>query len=290
MSEEDPGNERRPWRTDSEWQRLSERIRAAEPSADVERASRNIVPAWRRAPSWFVTGLAAVLIGVASATLLHHTASRDEPRIVATGRGERVTIHLADSSVVTLGPASTVRYLLTDTSRTLELVGLANFDVRHDARRPFVVKARNTKTVDIGTTFVIRAYASDSVVTVAVTSGRVAVRASEAGAPRDLDAGTVGTVAANGAISLLRADASLYAAWTEGRLVFRDVPLSQVVAELSRTFDADIRIPDSTLSHRRVSGIYSDASLSGVLEALSAILGAHVERRGHTVTILPRVR
>ena len=72
--------------------------------------------------------------------------------------------------------------------------------------------------------------------------------------------------------------------------MFRDEPLSAVAEELERWFDADIDIANETLARRRVTAVYNDPSLSGVLEALEATFGVRIERTGRTITISERPR
>jgi transmembrane sensor len=204
---------------------------------------------------------------------------------VTTAAGERIEIKLADGSVITLGPASTLRYS-TDAERNVSLEGLANFNVVHDAARPFVVKAGNATATDLGTEFVVRAYRSDSIVDVAVKSGLVAL----SGKTRlDLRAGDFGRIHADG--STTRGTPSIAAtrlAWTEGRLAFDDESLAGVAAELSRWFNVDVKIDDQTLAKRRVTAVYNAPTLDGVLEALTASFGIRVERIGRVITIAPR--
>ncbi len=126
----------------------------------------------------------------------HATATSFE-RVATTGVGERLTIQLADSSVVTIGPVSTVRYRTTASERSVTVEGVADFHVVHDTRRPFRVHAKNAVVTDVGTEFVVRAYAADSGVDVAVTSGVVAVSGSTSDSVQ-LRAGEVAAVSANG--------------------------------------------------------------------------------------------
>jgi transmembrane sensor len=98
-------------------------------------------------------------------------------RVAHTGPGERLRLTLADSSSITLGPASTLRYSIQKTARRVELTGLASFTVTHDPNRPFIVRAGNAEATDLGTAFVVRAYSNDSTVEVAVSSGRVQLAA-----------------------------------------------------------------------------------------------------------------
>src|SRR5262249_47146185 len=157
--------------------------------------------------------------------------------------GERLTIRLADSSVVTVGPVSTIRYSTSADGRTVAVDGIADFNVVHDTARPFRVRAKNAVVTDVGTEFVVRAYAADSGVEVSVTSGVVAVSGG-ASDSLELRAGQVAFVAANGrSARAAGTSAQTLTAWLHGRLVFDDVPLSTVAAELGRWFDIQIRIP-----------------------------------------------
>jgi ferric-dicitrate binding protein FerR (iron transport regulator) len=288
MSTDDPTGERRPWNTEQSWAQLRERITAAETAVPVPDTTHR---SWRASRAVRYSSLAAVLVGVIGTLVLRQPKRAQEARVVTTAAGERVTIRLADSSVITLGPASSVRYVLSDSLNSVELLGLADFRVRYDANRRFVVRARNAETVDIGTEFVVRAYESDSAVTVSVTEGRVALHAGTSREARELAAGTVGRVAKDGTLTIDRpADIALHSAWVSGQLAFTDQTLSAVAAELSRTFDVDIRIPDATLASRRISGLYAEPSVNGVLDAMTTALDARYERSGRLITLHPRGR
>jgi transmembrane sensor len=279
--------ERRAWRTDEEWARLRERITASDPAAPA-------VPrlGWR-VP--IVAAAAAVLVvgaGV-SWTLLRmrsrQVATPPMTRVATTGVGERLTIRLADSSVITIGPVSTIRYSSSATGRSVTLEGIADFNVVHDAARPFRVRAKSALVTDVGTEFVVRAYAADSGVDVSVTSGVVAV-SGEGGASDsvELRAGEVAFVTANGrAAKVAGASAQTLMGLVHGQLVYDEVPLGTVAAELGRWFDVQIRIPDQQLAQRRLSARYNRPTLSGVLDAITATLPVRYERAGNVVTILP---
>jgi transmembrane sensor len=279
--------ERRAWRTAEEKARLRERIMAYDQAAPVAAAF-----VWR-APL-VAAAIAAVLVVGAGLSwrMLRarpHVAATGAvlaERVATTGVGERLTIRLADSSVVTIGPVSTIRYSASATGRSVVIDGIADFNVVHDATRPFRVRAKNAVVTDVGTEFFVRAYAADSGVDVSVTSGVVAV--SSASDSVELRAGQVAFVAANGRTAkVTRASAQTLAAWVHGHLVFDEVPLSTVAEELSRWFDVQIRIPDRQLARRRMSARYNQPTLSGVLDAIAATLPVRYQRAGNVVIFLP---
>lgn len=239
-------------------------------------------PPKRIGPVPWLAAAATIVIAVAIGwrTMRPHA----DQRVVTTAAGERIEIKLADGSVITLGPASTLRYS-TRAERNVSLEGLANFNVVHDAARPFVVKAGNAVATDLGTEFVVRAYRADSLVDVAVKSGLVALTGKSR---LDLQAGDFGRVHSDGSTTRgVSSSAATRLAWTEGRLAFDDESLAGVAAELSRWFNVDVKIGDATLARRRVTAVYTAPTLDGVLEALSGSLNVRVERAERAITISP---
>ncbi|MDQ2664998.1 MAG: FecR domain-containing protein [Gemmatimonadota bacterium] len=260
-----------------EWHRLRSRI---------DQVSNDIEPRrpWRR---YAVALAAASVVAVAGYLGVRNTARQvPEWRVVSTPAGGRATLRLEDSTVVTLGPSTTLRYALTLSRRDVALDGLADFRVTHDAARPFRVRARNAVTTDIGTEFVVRAYGSDSAVMVAVTAGAVRLADTSNARAVTLEAGDVGNVSRMGVASQVAGvSATMGQAWMQGSLTFRNQPLGDVVLELDRWFDVDIRIADSVLARKRVTATYASPSLAGVLDAIGATTGARYERNGRVVVM-----
>ncbi|MFI5230286.1 MAG: FecR family protein [Gemmatimonadales bacterium] len=270
--------ERRAWRTDEAWNRLSERI-AAE-AVHPRRPWRAI--RWR----WAAAALAAAVVALTVLPRLGRSRTAVDERTVRTAAGERLVVRLSDSSVITLGPATTLRVRTSGERRGVALDGEAQFNVVHDARRAFVVTAGTARATDLGTRFVVRAYPGDSTVQVAVTDGVVSLSSDRAAIT--LHSGDVGFVGRDGSVRGIPSQlAAAYTAWVEGRLSFDNAPLSSVAAELERWFDVDVRITDSTLARRRITATYRDARLGDVLGALATTLHAEYTRTGRSVVISP---
>jgi transmembrane sensor len=236
--------------------------------------------------------LAAAAAAMIVVSVIAVRVSRTAPiasHVVVTRPGERRIVSLGDGSEIALGPASRVEYRIGADRRDVTLDGLAEFTVVHDGRRPFIVRAKNAITTDLGTQFVVRAYASDTAVRVAVTSGSVSLTGNLRTPAIELRVGHVGQVSATG---VARADtlavAASETAWIDGRLRFEDATLTDIARDLARWFDADIRISSNALASRRISAVYTEPSLSGVLDALTTTIGARYERNGRVVTILPK--
>jgi len=280
--------ERRAWRTDHEWSRLSARI-AAQPTLSRKRSPI----AWWAAAAVAIAAAGIVTINRRAGHAPAIRAPSDEiTGTAATTAGRRTVVLLPDSSVVTLGPASTIRYSFGRGARDVALDGMAEFRVTHDSLRRFSVHARNAVVTDIGTEFVVRAYASDSSVRVAVASGIVSLADSTLANERILlRANEVGGLALGGKPAIVRtADASRYTDWVGGRLAFEDESLARVAVELGRWFGVNVRVASPALAKRRVSGTYAQPTLSHVLDAIVASLGATYTKSGNEVVIEARPR
>lgn len=291
MTTSDP-RDRRPWRTDEEWTRLHSRLTTADADARVPLGRRRLARwAWPAVAAAVIVGAigGAIGISVARRSDTASTAARATPGVhaIATKPGERRTVRLDDSSTITLAPATTLRIGGDPTRREIELVGMANFQIRHDPTRPFVVRAGDAVTTDVGTQFVVRAYPTDSSVRVAVTEGSVLVQSQRDSASAiTLTAGEVAQVR-GGSTRRMAASAPLYATWIDNGLSFENATLAEAATDLGRWFDAEIRVPAS-LGPRRVSAIYNDPTLNGVLDALAATVGFTYTREGRVITIRER--
>ena len=96
------------------------------------------------------------------------------------GTASRV-VELMDGSRVEISPQSelSVDFGSTSKERIVRLVGEASFEVAADKSRPFYVYTSGIVTKVLGTTFLVKAYESDSSTTVSVQEGKVSVYTSD---------------------------------------------------------------------------------------------------------------
>jgi ferric-dicitrate binding protein FerR (iron transport regulator) len=286
------------WDTAGMWSRVQAGV-------GHKRAPGRVVPFPRRRLSPHIA-IAAGLVVVAGAVALGlHVrpagSSRvgASPRDYVTARGEQATIQLSDSSRVTLAPESrlSIPSEFGKPARELALDGEAVFDVVHDAAHPFRVRTAHALVEDVGTRFDLRAYHEDSTVSVAVVEGTVTLgrareidsAAKEAGEGVVLRGGDVGDLAANGQVRTARGRSlSSHLSWTEGRLEFAKAPLPEVLRSIGRWYDLDVRVSDSLLATRLVTGTFSTQSPNEMLAALAIAVDAQVARNGRRATLSPR--
>lgn len=194
-----------------------------------------------------------------------------------TAIGERQTIALPDGSVLSLNTDSAVDVAYSDNRRLIRLrYGEAHFEVRRDAARPFDVEAEGGRSTAVGTAFTVRDDGGGAVVT--VSEGIVRVASPAAGPGIALGAG--------GQVRYRRAeppgtprglDADGETAWLRGRIVVRDRPLAEALAEIERHRRGRIVLLNGDAGGS-VSARLSLDDLDGGIDALAATHGLSVTR------------
>jgi transmembrane sensor len=266
-------------------------------------ASPRLLVAHRRPasrPAWLVAAAASVVLLLGGSLLMKVTVrtgsdTRSVPalRLAQTARGGRQTLRLNDGTRVVLGAGSSLRYpaAFGDGARDVYLTGEGFFEVVHDGAHPFRVHAGHATAEDIGTAFGVLAYTADSTVRVVVAEGSVSLGSAIRGAVSGtvLTPGQLGTLGKGDALpTVRRVNVDTYLAWTEGRLVFDDASLSEVVEQLGRWYDTPVRIADPALASRTLTASFSTESLSDVLTSLAPVLDVRFERIADTVVVRRR--
>jgi transmembrane sensor len=222
------------------------------------------------------------------------SAAIADERVVTVPWGERARFRLPDGTEVLLGAGSTLRHprAFAERSREVTLEGEAYFAVEHDEHRPFRVRAGDLIATDLGTEFLVRAYPEHEGARVVVRSGTVAVRhvgAKDSTQPgRVIRPGELGRMAPDGAPLVEQADTAAYFAWTTGTLVFDGTPLREALPQLSRWYDLDFRLADSSLGAIPLSGRLDQTVTPSRLELLAGSVGLEQVQRGRMVTFYRR--
>lgn len=215
-----------------------------------------------------VAGTAVVCLVLAAITVVWMPGAA---AIYTTAQGERRAIVLSDGSTVELNTATELRVRFSDRGRDLSIIrGEAFFAVVHDAARPFRVAAGNGEIRDLGTQFDVRVEAGR--VEVAVMEGEVEVAApGRSGvrvvAGRGLAYSPAGQTTAPGERRL-----EAVSAWRDGRAVFDQVSLDDVLREIGRYHPVEWEFSEPSLKRLKLTGSFDVDNLPLFLAALQAAL------------------
>lgn len=243
-------------------------------------------------------GVATLMIGLV--TLGRHSLSHQNQtvpqQVVSTNVREWKTLHLADKTTVRLAPSSTLRVPsdIGTGQGAIELDGEAYFEVHAHDDVPFIVRTHGAQARVLGTRFAVRHYADERSTQLVVMDGKISFSSvppsRRARSSAVLSSRMLGVVDDSGYVTVTPNIAvEDYTAWTHGTLVFRQTPVTNIVAELNRAYGVDIKLADSTLGRREFTWTVpvDRVSLDGALKVLTALIHAHVTRSGSTITIVP---
>jgi transmembrane sensor len=236
---------------------------------------------WWRRPALQAAAAALILLAAGGALFLRSPFDAPSYR---TAVGERRTIALSDGSIVQLDTNSRVTIHYTMFSRALTLdEGQAFFTVAHGSRRRFVVTAGDTSVTATGTRFDIRRNAG----TVAVTllQGGVDVRLPGR-EPVRLFSGQEMLHPIGGAPVIRPVSGGATIAWTTGRIIFDNTPLSEAIAEINRYTQATVRLQAPSYAAAHVSGSFEVGDVGSFVQAATAVLPLSAERHANGQTNL----
>ena len=175
---------------------------------------------------------------------------------IATPVGGQYKIQLPDGSKVHLNASSSVHYVEDDTSRTVELVGEAYFEVsslaimgnqNEKVNKPFIVNSGNQQVKVLGTAFNIKAYSGEKTYTTLV-EGQVELQTGSQ--KLTLIPGEQAALEDN-QLSKYKADLSSALGWTTGTFVFNDEPLEEILRQVARWYDVTFSYQEKALQEER---------------------------------------
>lgn len=197
---------------------------------------------------------AGVLILAAAAWFLL-PAQRSPVTRKFTERAEYKYLVLPDSTKVWLNAASTLEFP-TDfdkNKREVSLSGEAYFDVQHAENAPFIIHTGKVSTTVLGTAFNIKAYPGQANIIVSVSHGKVRVNYGDK-TPALLTQGQ--QVKVNEVTeSAITKKATLVetAPWKDGSLAYDGEAMQDIVADLERVYNVQIRIDNRAISAINIS-------------------------------------
>ncbi len=226
-----------------------------------------------------------LVLGFMASGGLYWEEQQAQPVSYGTGLGETRSLMLADGSRIAMNAMTrlTVTQSLLRRGVTLES-GEALFEVVHQAWRPFTVQAGALSIRDIGTVFDVRL--RSDVVSVDVLEGEVRLDDGRTVRKQAVVAGSSRVYRKDAGLGPRQpADTERDRAWQQGRLVFRQTPLSEVVAEMERYHAVKFDFADTGIARHTLSGNFDAGDLQPFLKALETILPLKAVRLGDSILL-----
>ena len=190
---------------------------------------------------------------------------------------------LSDGTKVWLNSDSKLEFPNTfvGDERRVKLAGEAYFEVAKNKAKPFRVEVDRVEVVVLGTSFNIHAY--DEAVKTTLVEG--AVKLNVAGKAYSLSPGFEANVD-QGGVKIVKSDVYEQIAWKDGRFVFREKRLEEVMSILSRWYDFEIFYQNAAVKDLHFTGnIPRHATINEVLKFLERTHLVHFSVVGRTVIV-----
>jgi transmembrane sensor len=204
----------------------------------------------------------------------------------ATLIGQQMDTTFEDGSIVHLNTNSHIETEFSDEKRIIKLIkGEALFEVAHDPNRPFIVYAGDRLVQAIGTKFVVHLESENIQVT--VTDGKVKMSKVALDTTlndiKELNSATIlkddifiakgekVVAASNQTPKLTQVKAENIErelSWLDGKLVFDNERLFDVIKEINRYDDIEIVLKDPSLHNIRISGRFDLGDSEALIEAI----------------------
>lgn len=176
--------------------------------------------------------------------------------------GKQSKIKLADGSKVWLNSGSKLVFpaVFIGDKREVYLEGEGIFEVVHDEKHPFIVKANNHEIEVLGTVFNVSNYADDFVINTVLKSGSVQINFRNDSFINSKESvkiipGTMAVYNKNSKyIKTTNVDVEKYFSWREGIFIFKNDSLHTIMKRLSRYYNIKITINDENLAKETFSG------------------------------------
>jgi transmembrane sensor len=239
---------------------------------------------WFR-PQRMLAAAAAFVMLFGVGYVVNQSTQAPPPIGYATALGERRTEALSDGSEVTLNTDSAFEVQFSKNRRGVSLKhGEAQFEVAHDASRPFVVSIGGDTVTALGTRFQVRRESNSTVVT--LLEGSVEVAHDEE--RHVLRPNERAVLSLRTGVSISSVDPEFATGWLDGWLRFRGSPLSEVIVEANRYSEHKLRLGDPRLADVQLSGNFHAGDNASIADAVSLILPVRVEQREREIVLMPQ--
>lgn len=202
-------------------------------------------------------------------------------------RGGEFCLTLSDGTRAWLNSETSIQYpvVFGTKERRVFIQGEAYFEVAKDAKKPFTVQFMSSSVTVLGTSFNIRAYPEEKQSQTTLAEG--SVRIYSPGSSMLLKPGEQAEVnALSGEMVKKEVEVKTFTSWKDGRFVFEQEPLENIMRTLERWYDIRVIFRDEGAKRISLSGnLKRYGDFSQVMNMLQMTGDVRFELHGNDVYI-----
>jgi len=208
---------------------------------------------------------------------------------VVADMGEKAGLVLPEGTKVAINSGSKIIYYsdYNKKSRDIQLFGEAFFDVEHNPQKPFIVQCKDIKVKVLGTSFGIKAYEDEDIISVVLNSGKIQLITPKDEIEMEPNQRLVYNSKTQ-KTSLEKVNAEDYTDWRQNRLRFENESLETIMKTISRMHNIDIVFEDSELKNQRFTGTVDNTYIESVLNAIKLTSPVNYDIKSGTVHLFEK--
>lgn len=209
---------------------------------------------------------------------------------VIANPGSRVHFTLPDQTEVWLNSGSKLEYPVAmnkQKQRNVKLTGQGYFKVTHNPKHPFLVEANELSIKVLGTSFDVSNYSEDGQITSTLETGSVVLLDSRGKEVAQLVPGQQATLnKTSRRLYIDNVETELTTSWKDGRLIFRDTSMKELIKLLERWFNCSIEADPLLInSDIKYTATIQDETLGEVLQMIELSTSAKTRIKNRSVLI-----
>ncbi len=263
-----------------------------------------VLPLKTKANSSIWLKVAAVIVLMACGFLVYKTfLTTNQPaaelvwKLASTPTKSVKKLTLADGTTITLNAVSELKYPANFSGNTREvyLSGEAFFDVKKDAKHPFIIHTDKIQVKVLGTAFDVKAYKNDAFTETTLIRGRVEVQLNENTSQKFVlqpnDKFVLHNQKKEASMEQLHYFAGqdpstiIETSWTNNRLTFKNSDFASITNQFERWYGIKIIFENEKLKDLKFTGQFTQESITEVLDALKMIEHFNYKIKDQTVYI-----
>lgn len=242
----------------------------------------------------WATSIAAAIMLVLALTFWHNFYSFRGTALaqrvnVTTNPGEQADVALPDGTHIRLNGGSRLTYpsVFSDKERKVFLSGEGYFVVAHNSKQPFTVSSNGVDVKVLGTEFDFRCLKEEGKSTVVLYKGSVELTATSTGQHATLHPNERAEIdLSNGSVSVSKIEEGdmPYSAWTHHQLVYRDMPLYDVLKSVAINYGLKLKV-QSSVANSHFTGTLPDDRIEEVVETLEMVCKIKIRVSGNSLVV-----
>ena len=241
----------------------------------------------------YAAAILCLIVGTWYAAFLYFSGKGNERVAMQTlyvPAGQRVSLTLADGSVVWLNARTKITYpsLFNGKERRVAIEGEAYFDVAKDAQKPFIVSSGEVEVKVLGTSFNLYGYPWESFHRVSLVEGSLQVYANREEPASVMLRPESEAIIRGEEISVTEIPDPNYFLWTKGIYSFEDETFGNILKRLELYYDIRLNVRDESLLQWRYTVKFRQRD--GIREILGLMKEIHpfgmiVDEENNVITI-----